>query len=675
MQDVIRLLPESLANQIAAGEVVQRPASVVKELVENAIDAGSDSIVLKVKDAGKTLIQVIDNGCGMSETDVRMSFERHATSKIQTTSDLFNINTFGFRGEALASIAAVAQVIVKTRREEDELGTLVDIEGSEVKDQEPTQTPKGTSFSVKNLFFNVPARRKFLKSNPVELKHIIDEFQRVALANPEISMTMISDDKELYNLRGGNIAKRIVSMFGKSYQEQLYPCHEDLDVIKVKGYIGKPENAKKTRGEQFFFVNGRYIKHSALNHAIMTAYDSILPENTFPFYLLFIECDPADVDVNVHPTKTEVKFADERTTYAIVSAAVKQALASYGITPSIDFGIDVNFAKDGTPTSGITSKGSMIPPIESDLTSNIPDLPSTNSDNNFTSESNNLNSGSNGVDDFAINVSFDQRDNTSSDDYVKVSSRLNSWNQPSDDMPDFTPWSPIEETSSANNFSSEETPEEPITYSSRANDLEQSDNVQKEVDRFPSDNVIPIQLHHKYIMYQVKSGVMLMDQEAAHERILYEKFLSQMENSSGVSQQLLFPKKVVLNLSDFAIFTEYSQEIAALGFGFELEGNDTVVIKGIPTLIQGNDEQEIIEELIEQLKHNKEELRISANENIARSLAKRACIKSGQPLELQEMKSMIEQLFSCTSPNYTPEGKKTVVLMDTAQIEGLFNLR
>lgn len=668
MQDVIRLLPESLANQIAAGEVVQRPASVVKELVENAIDAGSDSIVLKVKDAGKTLIQVIDNGYGMSETDVRMSFERHATSKINNSDDLFKINTFGFRGEALASIAAVAQVTVKTRREEDELGVLLDIEGSEVKNQEPINTPQGTAFSIKNLFFNVPARRKFLKSNPVELKHIIDEFQRVALAHPEISMTMISDDKEIYNLRAGNIAKRIVSMFGKSYQEQLYPCQEDLGVIKVKGYIGKPENAKKTRGEQFFFVNGRYIKHSALNHAIMTAYDNILPENHFPFYLLFIELDPANVDVNVHPTKTEVKFSDERTTYAIVSAAVKQALASYGVAPSIDFGIDVNFAKDeenGFSPSNTTDINNI------DLSSNIPDLPSP-SENNSSTFNDNVNT-STPIDDFVLNVPFDQENN--GEDFVKVSSRLNSWSDKNTgDMPDFTPWNQEEEQLSTNDFSTSDSPEEPITYSSRANDIEHTEEKRSENVGFPSDNVIPAQLHQKFIMYQVKSGVMLMNQEAAHERILYEKFLLQIENSSGVSQQLLFPKKVHLNPADFALFTEFTPEITALGFSFTVEEDNSILIKGIPAIIQGGDEQEILEELLEQVKHN-QELRLSANENIARALAKRACIKAGQVLEQQEMKSMIEQLFSCESPNYTPDGKKTIVLMDTAQIERLFNIR
>ncbi|AZQ64201.1 DNA mismatch repair endonuclease MutL [Flammeovirga pectinis] len=665
MQDVIRLLPESLANQIAAGEVVQRPASVVKELVENAIDAGSDAIILKVKDAGKTLIQVIDNGIGMSETDVRMSFERHATSKILSSDDLFNINTFGFRGEALASIAAVAQVVVKTKKEEDEIGTTIEIEGSEIKKQEPISTPKGTSFSVKNLFFNVPARRKFLKSNPVELKHIIDEFQRVALAHPEISMLMISDDKEIYNLRAGNIAKRIVSMFGKSYQEQLYPCQEDLDVIKVRGYIGKPENAKKTRGEQFFFVNGRYIKHSALNHAIMTAYDSILPESHFPFYLLYIEIDPSDVDVNVHPTKTEVKFADERTTYAIVSAAVKQALASYGVAPSIDFGIDVNFAKDRKES--ILGNNQMIPPLEKDLSSNIPDLPAPSS-NDFASTSNSL-------DNFSVNVPFDQ--NSENDDFVKISSRLNTWNQPSSDMPDFSPWNPIEmgDNQSSNNFSNSDSTEQSLTYSSRANDLDNSTEKDTVLEGFPSDNVIPIQLHNKYIMYQVKSGVMWMDQEAAHERILYEKFLSQIENTSGVSQQLLFPKTVQLNPSDFALFSDFTTEIAALGFNFKVEKDNTILINGVPTIIQGGDEQEILEELFEQIKHNQEQLRLSSNDSIARALAKRASIKSGQLLELQEMKSMIEQLFSCSSPNYTPDGKKTVVLMDTAQIEGMFNIR
>ena len=344
MSDIIRLLPDHLANQIAAGEVVQRPASVVKELLENSIDAGATEITLIIKESGKSLIQVVDNGKGMSITDARMCFERHATSKIQTTEDLFSIRTMGFRGEAMASIAAVAQVELKSRRAEDELGVLINIEGSEVKGQEPTSHPIGTCISVKNLFFNVPARRNFLKSNAVEMRHVVDEFHHVALAYPNVSMSLHQNDLEMYALLPSKLSKRIVNIFGRKYQDQMASCEEETDVIKVWGYVGKPESAKKTRGEQFFFTNHRYIKSSYLNHAVITAFEGLLQEGTFPFYTLFIEIDPKHIDINVHPTKTEIKFDDERTVYAIVKAAVKQALGTHNIAPAIDFSQDVNFA-------------------------------------------------------------------------------------------------------------------------------------------------------------------------------------------------------------------------------------------------------------------------------------------------------------------------------------------
>src|SRR5690606_19941031 len=343
MLDIIQLLPDAIANQIAAGEVVQRPASVVKELLENAIDAKSTKIIVKIKEAGKTLIQIIDNGSGMSGTDARMSFERHATSKIRKSEDLFSIRTMGFRGEALASIAAVAQVEMRTKRQEDEIGSCVIIEGSEVKKQEPVACADGTCISVKNLFFNVPARRNFLKSNPVETRHIIDEFQRAALSHPEISFSLFQNDMEVYNLPAGKLSQRIVGLFGKQYKEQLITCREETDHIVIKGYIGKPEHAKRTKGEQFFFVNNRYIRNSYLNHAILNAYEGLLPEDSYPFYVLFIEIDPVHIDINVHPTKTEIKFDDERTVYAIVRAAAKQALGAHNITPTLDFDLDVNF--------------------------------------------------------------------------------------------------------------------------------------------------------------------------------------------------------------------------------------------------------------------------------------------------------------------------------------------
>ncbi|MEQ8811903.1 MAG: DNA mismatch repair endonuclease MutL, partial [Imperialibacter sp.] len=343
MSDIIRLLPESLANQIAAGEVVQRPASAVKELLENSVDAGATSIQLIVKEAGKQLIRVIDNGVGMSETDARMSFERHATSKLRTPEDLFRIQTKGFRGEALASIAAVAQVELKTKRKESELGSFICIEGSEIKKQEPCVTPQGSTVSVKNLFFNVPARRNFLKSNPVEMRHIIDEFQRVALAHPGIAFSLHQNDLPVYQLEEGKLSGRIIGLFNKNYREQLVPVDESTDQIKIHGYIGKPEFSKKTRGEQFFFINNRYIKNNYLNHALTSAFEGLLSADTHPFYVLFIDMNPSKIDINVHPTKTEVKFEDERLIYGVVKSAIRQALGAHNIAPSLDFNYDVNF--------------------------------------------------------------------------------------------------------------------------------------------------------------------------------------------------------------------------------------------------------------------------------------------------------------------------------------------
>jgi len=343
MKDIIQLLPDNIANQIAAGEVVQRPSSVVKELLENAVDAAATEVKVIVKDAGKSLIQVIDNGTGMSGTDARLSFERHATSKLRQADDLFSIMTKGFRGEALASIAAIAQVEMKTRQTEEELGHYLMVEGSEVKKQELISAPTGTSISVKNIFYNVPARRNFLKSNSVEMRHIVEEFQRIALAHTDCSFSLFQNDLELYQLRPAKLSQRIIQLYGKNYQEQLVSCEEETSMMKIKGYIGKPENSKKTRGEQYFFVNNRYIKSSYLNHAVISAYEGLLQEKQHPFYALFIEIDPKHIDVNVHPTKTEIKFDDERTVYGIVRATVKQALGTHNITPSLDFDSDVNF--------------------------------------------------------------------------------------------------------------------------------------------------------------------------------------------------------------------------------------------------------------------------------------------------------------------------------------------
>lgn len=613
MSDIIRLLPESLANQIAAGEVVQRPASVVKELLENSIDAGSKSIQLIIKDAGKLLIQVIDDGKGMSGTDARMCFERHATSKITRTEDLFSIRTFGFRGEAMASIAAVAQVEMKSRCEDDELGTVIKIEGSEVKQHDSAACAKGTSIAVKNLFFNVPARRNFLKSNPVETRHILDEFQRVALAYPQLGFSLFQNDQELYNLQGEKLSKRIISLFGNSYKEQLISCEEDTDFVKIHGYIGKPENAKKTRGEQFFFVNNRYIKNNYLHHAVMNAFEELLHEDSFPFYVLFIEIDPKHIDINVHPTKTEIKFDDEKAVYALVRAAVKKALGTHNITPSLDFDHNINF----------------------------------NNFRNFnTPEENRMH-------DFKGTTSF------------KSSSEEN--NQKN--------WEELyigfdKQMDGDREKGKENGNRESIILDSSVNNRNQG-GFNKEI--LYSENHSTFQLHNRYIVTQIKSGMAIIDQHAAHERILYEKYLHMLQNKFGASQQFLFPQSIEFNPSDFALIMELEEEIRALGFVFNIFGKNTIVINGIPADVPTGSEKGLFEGLIEQFKIYNSELKVERREMLARSIAKKSALKPGTKLSLIEMNTLIDQLFACKTPTYAPNGNLTIVLMDMDKIGRLFN--
>lgn len=621
MPDIIRLLPDALANQIAAGEVVQRPASVVKELLENSIDAGSNKIQLIVKDAGKALIQVVDNGKGMSDTDARLSFERHATSKISSTEDLFAIRTFGFRGEALASIAAVAQVEMKTKRADDEVGTLIRIEGSEIKTQEPVNTPVGTSFSIKNLFFNVPARRNFLKSNPVEMRHILDEFHRAALAYPAIGFTLYQNDMEIFNMPSEKLSRRIISLFGQNYKEQLITCQEETDQLKIHGYIGKPENAKRTRGDQYFFVNNRFIKNNYLHHAVVHAFDNLLPDDSFPFYVLFIEIDPKHIDVNVHPTKTEIKFDDEKTIYAIIRAAVKKALATHNIAPSLDFDQDINFSLGQNPSS-------------------FQNFPTRNREHEIDR----------GSDSFKQGLRFPSSAN------------------------------PLEEKNKDNweqlykSFENEEKPKtfETIRLGSAVNTKPEERDVSLNKDLLYNENQSTFQLHQKYIVTQVKSGMLVVDQQAAHERILYEKYLNMLQNKFGASQQFLFPLKIDLSHSDFALIMEMEEEIKSLGFVFSVFGNTTIVVNGIPADITGGNEKDLFEGLIEQFKNNKDELSIDRKENLARSLAKRASLKPGTRLTLLEMNTLIDQLFACKSPNYAPNGNHTIVILDMNRIEKFF---
>lgn len=604
MPDIIQLLPDSIANQIAAGEVVQRPASAVKELMENSIDAGAKNIKLIIKEAGKTLLQVIDDGLGMSETDARMSLERHATSKIRKAEDLFELYTMGFRGEALASIAAVAQVELKTRPADQELGTCIVVEGSDIKKQEPVACEKGTSISVKNLFYNIPARRNFLKSNPVELKHIIDEFQRLALAHPEITFSFIQNDEQVYDLPATKLSQRVVNLFGKSYKEQLATCQEETDTVKVTGYVGKPDFARKTRGEQFLFVNRRFIRSNYLNHAVMTAFEGLIAENSFPFYVLFIEIDPKHIDVNVHPTKTEIKFDDERAVYAVVRAAVRQAIGSHNLTPAIDFNADVN----------------------------------------FISKLNNANSQSK-------QVYFEERFST-----ALHRSNTENWEKLYE-APEVKP------TVIKQQDAIETTGVQTLRFESAINQSGAAT---------ASEEKALFQLHARYIVKQVRSGMMIIEQQAAHERILFEKFLNQLKNKSGQSQQSLFPQAITFSAADFALALEMQQEIEALGFRFDVFGKNTLVVNGVPVTVQTGNEKELFEGLIEQFKVNQSELALPLQENLARALARRASIKTGQPLVREEMQALVDSLFACSTSNYSPDGKPTFFIFELNKIESYF---
>lgn len=631
MADIIRLLPDAIANQIAAGEVVQRPASVVKELMENSIDAGSSRVQVLVREAGKVLVQVIDDGKGMTETDARMSFERHATSKIRTAEDLFAIRTMGFRGEALASIAAIAQVEMKTRPRGAELGTRLCVEGSEVKEQEPVVAPEGTSIAVKNLFYNVPARRNFLKSNPVEMRHIVDEFQRVALAHPEISFSLHQNDLETYQLTAGKLSHRIVQLFTKNHQEQMAACREETPHLKIWGYIGKPEFSKKTRGEQYFFVNERYIKSNYLHHAMMSAYEGLLQADTYPFYVLFLEIDPQQIDINVHPTKTEIKFSDERTVYAIVHSAVRQAIGAHNLTPSLDFDQDVNFTTRMAATVEMPDQSA-------------PARPEHRSWEQFRQMG-------------------QQQQQQANWEQVFEGNRLGGGTgSGANSAGSGAPKSVIQPSRAFT---------QAVTVESAANQLNTSDaTVGAEIPAEYQQSVF--QLHGRYIICQVKSGMMLIDQQAAHQRILYEKFLRQLQLGSAASQQSLFPQQIQLSRQDMELLQEYSNEIKSLGFELTPFGGDSLVIQGVPADLAGVDSQRLLEGLLEQLKHHRTDLSLGKREQTARALAVRAALRWGQRLELTEMRSLIDQLFACQTPGYTPEGQPSFRLLDLDKLAELF---
>lgn len=603
MSAIIQVLPEAVANQIAAGEVVQRPASAVKELMENAIDAGADKIRLVVRDAGKTLIQVIDNGCGMSEADALRCFERHATSKIRKAEDLFAIRTMGFRGEAMASIAAVAQVELKTRRHEDELGTFVEIDGSMVVRQEPAAVPAGTGIAVKNLFYNIPARRNFLKSNAVEMRHIVEEFQRIALSHPHIFFSLHADNEELYHLPSGTLKQRIVHVFGSSYNQRLVPVEEETTIINLRGFIGKPEFAKKTRGEQFFFVNNRYVRDPYLNHAVVKAYEELLPEDCFPLYVLFIEIDPAKIDINVHPTKTEIKYEDERSIYAILQSAVKRSLGRYNITPTLDFNQETGFSHMISPK-----------PLEEIKPPSI----------SFNPDFNPFDSGQASV----------------------GRSRASMAAQ----------WETLYE------ITKEVPPVQLQLHNEEPDPVSEPVQTRKE----------PFQLHNRYIMSQIHSGFIVIDQQAAHERILYEQYLQLLESRQGASQQCLFPQTVTLNGPDFQLLMDLLPDIRALGFEIREFGKHTVVVEGIPADLKGVSEREVLEQLLEDCKQQQAALKLSRREQLARSLARHTAVRPGTVLSAAEMSDLIDRLFACEMPNVSLNGKPVIVTFTLQELAERF---
>lgn len=622
MPDIIKLLSDNIANQIAAGEVVQRPASAIKELLENAIDSGATKVDVVIKDAGKTLMQVIDNGCGMTETDARMAFERHATSKIASTDDLFNIRTKGFRGEALASIAAVAQVELKTRQHDAELGTSIKIEGSKIIEQNHLSCSVGSNFMVKNLFFNVPARRNFLKSNAVETRHIIDEIERVALAHPDVHFTFHNNGSEVFNLHPGNHRQRIISVFGKRYNERLVPVQEDTTIVNLTGYVVKPEFCKRTRGEQFFFVNNRFIKNHYLQNAVTRAYDQLLNKDQFASYFIFMELDPSTIDINIHPTKTEVKFEDDKSMYAIINSAVRNSLGKFNIAPSIDFNQENSFN---------------IPPIPKDKVIIEPQIkvdPTFNPFKEGTSSSGGTGSGAKGGNsNYRIRQSAQQIEAN----LEMLANTRQEANQLS--MSDkFSDESGLERNSSGK-----------ITYGAEKTS----------------------QLHGKYILTQVKRSLIIIDQHRAHCQVLFERFKNALITGDVATQRLLFPQMIELDAGDYAVIMDLLPEIKVLGFDVESLGTNTITVNGVPVGMEEDDLAKVVEQFIEQCKDNAS-LIAQNKDNMAWSLAKSGSIKRGKQLTLEEMSTLIDELFGCESSEYDFKGNKIVVRMEESEIDEKF---
>ncbi len=618
MADIINLLPENIANQIAAGEVIQRPASAVKELLENAVDAGATEIQLFVNDAGKALVQVIDNGKGMSETDARMCFERHATSKIKSIDDLFHIKTMGFRGEALASIAGVAQVELKSKKTGEAIGTYIEIENSVVKRQEPVATDDGTNISMKNLFFNVPARRNFLKSNASELRHIVDEFIRVAMAFPSLFFSLTSNGQEVFHLEKGSLKQRIIQILGNSYSAKLVSVKEETDYMNIYGFVGKPETAKKTRGDQYFFVNNRFIKSAYLNHAVMNAFSDMIAKDSFPMYTLFIDIDPSRLDINVHPTKQEIKFEDEKLIYAFVQSAVKHSLAQYSVTPTLDFDLDVSIQQ-----SDAVSKP-------------------------FTPEKQYSATGT------SLYKTFTQKNQAH---FIETKSDLETWDE---------------------NFLKQNSYDTPL-----ANNLEiqheQKDNfpspfknpVLAKADKKPTSGSL-IQIHKSFIVAENENGFIVIHQQNAHERVLYERFAEAMQGKPISVQRSLFPTAIELAPADSVLLSELIPDLHVLGYQVEPFGNHTFIIQGSPADITDGNEKDSLEKILEQYKHFNMDISFSKREKLLRSMAWQQAIKAGIFLSEKEMEKLVEDLFNCKISNTTPNGKPVFLEFKKEEMDKMF---
>ena len=628
MSDIIHLLPDSVANQIAAGEVIQRPASVVKELVENAIDAEAQNIHVLVTDAGKTSIQVIDDGKGMSETDARLSFERHATSKIREASDLFALRTMGFRGEALASIAAVAQVELKTRPESEELGTKLVIAGSTVESQEAVSCSKGSNFSIKNLFFNVPARRKFLKANSTELSNILAEFERIALVHPEVAFSLYSNDSELFNLPVSPLRQRIMAIFGKKLNQQLLNIEVNTTMVKISGYVAKPETARKKGAHQYFFVNGRYMRHPYFHKAVMEAYEQLIPAGEQISYFIYFEVDPANIDVNIHPTKTEIKFENEQAIWQILSASVKESLGKFSAIPSIDF--DTEDMPD-------------IPAFEQSTSSEPPKVHYNSDYNPFK-----VSAGGSGGGSYS-------RSKVEWEDLYGASKMNNPMPEP--------------ETDWENPFSGEQqsfvTEKEGETLTSIASTLYGDEPVVEKGNQH-------LQFKGRFILTSVKSGLMLIDQHRAHIRVLFDRYMEQIRQKQGVSQGVLFPEILQLPASEAAVLQGIMDDLAAVGFDLSNLGGGSYAINGIPSGIEGLNPVELVRNMLHTAMEKGNDVKEEIQNILALTLARAAAIVYGQVLSNEEMVSLVDNLFACPSPNYTPDGKTVLTTIKEEDIERLF---